>query len=157
MRYSNFTPILILLVLFAISPVQGQRSKAASPARTRQGGTPSGCLPYEPAVSTLTGKIIRKTFAGRPNFESVKKGDEPETYWIIRLARPVCVGGGGGEPDTDRNVLQMQLVFRDGHEYRHYRRLLGTRVVASGTLFHGESGHHHTNILLTVAKLNRVH
>jgi len=46
------------------------------------------CMNYEPDAVSLTGKIIRKTFPGRPNYESIKAGDEPETYWILISDKP---------------------------------------------------------------------
>jgi hypothetical protein len=36
------------------------------------------CLSYAPASVTLTGALTSKTFPGRPNYESIEKGDEPE-------------------------------------------------------------------------------
>jgi hypothetical protein len=32
---------------------------------------------------TLHGKIIRHTFPGPPNFESIEDGDQPETKWVL--------------------------------------------------------------------------
>ena len=42
------------------------------------------CLSYANRVS-VTGTLTRTVFPGRPNFESVAKGDEPETYFVLRL------------------------------------------------------------------------
>ena len=108
------------------------------------------CLSYEPSTVRLKGTILRKTFAGRPNYESVKKGDEPETYWIFHPAKPVCVAGD--EPET--NVRDIQLVFPDMKQYRRYASLLGKRVAVRGKLFHASTGHHHPNVLLEVASIN---
>lgn len=36
------------------------------------------CLEYEPSSVSLVGTIVRRTYPGRPNYESIKKGDEPE-------------------------------------------------------------------------------
>ena len=120
---------------------------------------PQGCLSYEPAALTLSGKITRKTFAGPPNYESIKRGDEPETYWILRLARPICVNadknmpGGAG---LEKNVSDMQLVFSDGSQYVRRKGLLGKQVIVSGKLSHAITGHHHTNVLLAVADIKGV-
>jgi hypothetical protein len=46
----------------------------------------SPCLSYEPAVVTLSGTLVRKTFPGPPNYKSVKKGDKPEKL-VSRFAR----------------------------------------------------------------------
>ncbi len=103
------------------------------------------CLSYEPATVTLNGKITRKTFAGPPNYESIKKGDAPETYWILQLAKPVCVNG----EEPEKNVSDIQLVLSE-KQYAQYEGLLGKRVFVTGTLFHAETGHHHTDVLLKV-------
>ena len=51
----------------------------------------SECLSYEPSVVTLSGTLVRKTFPGPPNYDSVKKGDKPETVWFLDLREDVCV------------------------------------------------------------------
>ena len=47
---------------------------------------PAGCRSYEPAVVALHGTLVRKTFAGPPNYHDIRKGDEAETYWLLNLA-----------------------------------------------------------------------
>lgn len=45
-------------------------------------GQPADCLKDGDTVS-LTGKVWRETFPGRPNYESIENGDEPETVWVL--------------------------------------------------------------------------
>ncbi len=45
----------------------------------------SQCLSYEPNIVTLSGTLVRKTFPGPPNYESVKKGDKPESKLVSRF------------------------------------------------------------------------
>lgn len=116
----------------------------SSPARL-----PPDCLSSDPATVTLKGRMIRQTFAGPPNYENIRKGDKPETYWILHLTRPICVNG----EKAKTNVSDIQLVFVDEKQYVRYRDLLGKRVIVSGKLFHAHTGHHHTNVLLTVAEI----
>src|SRR5437762_13578091 len=69
------------------------------------------CLSYEPATVALKGTISRKTFAGPPNYESIKKGDERETYWVLHLTKPVCVNADMPNGETpEKNVSHIQLV-----------------------------------------------
>jgi hypothetical protein len=113
------------------------------------------CLTYEPAVVTLTGTVIRKTFPGRPGYESIRHGDEPETYWLLDLPQPICVDEDKSEPwlnEAKQDVRLVQLVV-DREAYKKYRRLVGKRVIATGTLFASITGHHHTPVLLTVKTL----
>jgi len=129
--------IVLIILLFGVS-------------FSMHGQLPRRCLSYEPPAVTLTGRITRKTFPGRPNYESIKKGDEPETYWILHLTQPVCLNGGESPDVPEKYVSDMQLVFMSEQPYVRYRKLFGKRVVISGTLYHAHTGHHHTSVLITV-------
>lgn len=113
----------------------------------------AGRLSYEPAVVTLNGKLIRKTFPGPPNYEDVQHGDQPETYWLLELAHPVCVNedpAGLGSPQNDMQVVQLVI---DPSLYKSHAKLIGRQLTAIGTLFGSHTGHHHTPVLLTVSTL----
>ena len=115
----------------------------------------SECLSYEPAVVTLSGTLVRKTFPGPPNYKSVKKGDRPETSWFLDLPESVCVNEDKAEPDLNPKqsaVREIQLVLQP-QQYAEHKSLVGTRVNATGTLFGEHTGHHHTPVLLTVRSL----
>jgi len=120
------------------------------------GQSGKGCLSYEPVGVKLTGIIISKTYPGPPEYESIRKGDEPETYWLLALPRPACVDQP--DPTDDVNVAQrgirrIQLVFHDEKDYRTYQPLLGRRVIATGTLYGAITIHHKTPVLLQVHTL----
>jgi Domain of unknown function (DUF4431) len=108
------------------------------------------CLPYEPAVVELTGRVERQTFPGRPNYESIEAGDEPETYWILHLSEPACTRQ---DDEAERNLTRMQLLL-SAEQYDAYRPLLGQGVVARGTLMEAVTGHHHTAAMLRVQSLH---
>jgi hypothetical protein len=113
------------------------------------------CVTYEPNTIALYGRITRKVFAGPPNYESVVKGDAAEQIWVLRLNRPVCVAANA-EWEAEGNVSEIQLVFGEGNsQYKKYESLLGPKVVAKGKLFHAQTGHHHTKVLLTVISIKR--
>lgn len=111
------------------------------------------CFNYEPDLTTLTGKIIRKTFPGRPNYESIQDGDEPETYWLLVSDKPFCVNGKNGDASysLETKIKQIQLVFTAASdEYKKYKNLVGKNVIIHGQIFPMQTGHHHTNVLITV-------
>jgi len=112
------------------------------------------CLKYEPDVVELVGKIKRQTFPGPPNYESVKQGDRPETYWVLFLPKAFCVKPGANSPNInsspESDISQLQLIEVD---YKRYRKLLGKKVRAKGRLSHAITGHHHTTVLLEVISL----
>ena len=119
----------------------------------------SGCLQYEPAVVALHGTLVRKTFAGPPNYSEIRKGDQAETTWLLDLDSPICVTQDMSDPDlspSQKNVRRIQLVL-DQVAYERYKALLGKRVVATGSLFGAPTGHHHTPVLLTVSSLEQAH
>jgi hypothetical protein len=134
------TPIrflTLLLLLFATSIYAAAQEK---------------CLSYEPATVELSGTIIRKTMPGPPNYESIRKGDTPETLWILHLDRPVCVTGNTDDVnEPERNVTDLQLVL-DEKQYAQIRKYVGQRirVTMTGTLFHSHTAHHRTSVLLAV-------
>jgi hypothetical protein len=125
----------------------------------RQAGSGGKCLQYEPVVVKLTGSLIRRTFLGPPNYESVRKGDRAETSWFLDLPRPVCVDEDKDKAQADinsarSNVGRIQLVVSQ-EDYKRYRALMHKRVVATGTLFGEITGHHHTPVLLKLTTLAR--
>ena len=118
------------------------------------------CLKYEPEVVTLRGTIERQTFPGPPGYESIKDGDRKETYWFLRLDRPVCTVAATYENRAYAGVKVVQLVFpyprrEDGTDsaYVKYRPLFGHHVAAKGTLFGQITGHHFSRVLLSVSDL----
>ena len=116
-----------------------------------------GCLSYEADSVRLTGTISRKTFPGPPNYESIRRGDQPETYWILHLASPICTTASA-ENDAESNVSDIQLILTP-RQYALYRNCAGGRaravVTARGKLLHAITGHHHTQVLLEVKGLSR--
>ena len=176
MRGTVYKKILIVCCLAVIAPgmpVTSQARRATPAPRSLSGCYPDlklvgkegyvvgavaedarqqPCLRYE-SVVRLRGTIRRESFPGRPNYESVRRGDEPETVWLLQLARPLCVGGGEVD-EAETNVREVQLVLTPV-QYRRWRTLVGARAVAAGRLFHSSTGHHHTRVLLNVSELEK--
>jgi hypothetical protein len=98
-------------------------------------------------AAQLSGQLVMRTFAGPPNYESVKRGDARELLPVLKLQHKLCVQGGG-----DRHqVAQVQLL--DLHDALRggllARCLKHCRL--SGELQVAESGHHHLPVLLELA------
>lgn len=108
---------------------------------------PAAC-PDEGSDVTLTGKLLRITFPGPPNYESVEQGDEAEVYWVLQADKPLCTGEAAGWGDN----AQMQLVV-EADMYKTHRHLIGQRVRVNGSLLFAETGHHHTPLMIGVGKL----
>ena len=115
------------------------------------------CLKYEPSQVSLCGKIARLTYAGRPNYESVKAGDEAETYWYLILDAPICVMGTEGDVlnVNEANIKEIQLVLNE-KQYKEYKGMVLKQARVSGALFHAISAHHHLTILMNVKEIKTV-
>jgi hypothetical protein len=110
------------------------------------------CLEYEPAVVNLSGTVARETHPGPPNYESIRRGDSPETIWILRLMKLICVTGADDINVKEDKQKEVQLVLEPA-QFKKYRRLIGHRVAVTGKLFHAHTGHHHKHLLLSVSEI----
>src|SRR5688572_28560864 len=91
------------------------------------------CLQYGPIE--IAGTIVRHTYAGPPDYESVTKGDEPRTVWVLQLDERICVDANTRYP---REVIQPEIELAlTPEQFQQYRDLLGQRVRVSGELKHG--------------------
>ncbi len=71
---------------------------------------PANCFVGESDGATLTGVLERVTFPGPPNYESVESGDQPETDFVLQLAKPICY------EESDGNLVSAERLklFRAG-------------------------------------------
>ena len=106
------------------------------------------CLGYDPEVVQLIGTINKQTFPGPPNYESIRNGDKPETYWVLHLPDTVCTQPSA-DNDGEYKVTDLQLILTR-KQYALYRKFLGRRVNVTGKLSHAITGHHHTPVLMEV-------
>lgn len=131
---------------------------AVTEASAEASAVDGACLSYLPDVVKLTGVITEKTFPGKPNFESVERGDEPETSWYLTLTSPACIAEQKIEDHTLQayaDVREMRLVIEDRQTYDKYRPLLGRTVTVTGTLDEAVSMHSHTPVMLSVAHIEQ--
>jgi len=103
------------------------------------------CLEYGPI--RLVGTIVRQTYAGPPDYESVTKGDEPRVIWLLQLDERVCVNANARFP-REPTQIEVELALPPGG-YERYRHLLGRKVIATGQLIHGGANYQKRLVLLT--------
>src|SRR5688500_9968439 len=84
------------------------------------------CLKYE--TVSLTGRLVRQTAPGAPDYESVTKGDEPVVTWALLLDRFVCVVDPNPTSPREYNEREVQLVL-EGDQSWQFQQLLGERVI----------------------------
>ena len=90
-------------------------------SRLDYSATAAECLPYEPTQVPIEGTLTRKIYPGRPNFESIYKGDEKLVYWILKLKNPACVGTTEtateiNKPET--KITEIQVAPKDNQFYQ---------------------------------------
>lgn len=105
------------------------------------------CLRYEPQTATLTGRLERRTYPGRPNYENVQNGDEPEMGLYLVLPHPVCTKGRGIWYGAQKDVTLVQLVLEQ-RDYVDLQPFLEKTVTLRGQLFSRQTAHHHAPLLL---------
>ncbi len=89
----------------------------------------------------VSGVLSLEVFPGRPNYERIKDGDEPEKAWILTVA---------GEKNE-----KFQLVVDDGSEQKFamLRRCSGKKISVTGFLWEADNGHHHTPFLIIIRSI----
>lgn len=117
--------------------------KQLSPAESS-----NACIDAGDSV-TLTGLMIRMTYPGPPNYESIEDGDEPETYFVLKPDAPIDCAADS--PQFGSNKLMQLVVKSDG--YKKYQHLVGGKVTVAGMLLYAETGHHHTPLMIEVKSI----
>lgn len=112
------------------------------------------CMKYEPNKVSLYGVIVRETHPGPPNFSSIAEGDEPETIWVLKLEKALCVLTANDIDVEEQNQQEIQLILND-KQRRQYQSLLGHKVSVTGTLFHSVTERHHKTLLLTTRGIRK--
>ena len=88
------------------------------------------CVRLEGDTVDLPGNIVRRILPGPPNYASIKAGDRPDTVWVLRLRRSLCMNDGSAKPVR---IPEVQLQFTDG-TLNDIRRHEDDDVVFSGVL-----------------------
>jgi hypothetical protein len=113
-------------------------------------------LSYEPTVVELEGNLTVEIKYGPPNYGENPKTDEKVNVPILVLSQPINVRG---DPKSELNketvegVTRIQLVF--DKTSTTYKQFVGSRVLVKGTLFKAHSGHHYTDVLVSVQDIRK--
>jgi hypothetical protein len=108
------------------------------------------CLHYLGAPVTLIGTVTLRTFYGPPNYGENPSTDARETQAILLLDKPICVEANPSDSDdAETGQLQVTVVPLAGTDLRRFE---GAKVEVSGVLFHANTGHHHTAVLIDLRR-----
>jgi hypothetical protein len=113
----------------------------------------AACLHYDGDPLVLTGVVIERTFYGPPGYGENPKEDARETQALLRLDAPLCVDTNPSDPDEIYERADNQREITLVPNWKHIKPYLGRHVEVTGTLFGAVTGHHHTDVLMSVKKI----
>src|SRR3989442_811672 len=118
-----------LIAVLPVKSVDGATIPVARPGLT------DSCYHYRPATVSLTGRLIRRTLPGPPNYQSIARGDRPQVVDLLILETPICtIPDYMDSPNTDAFQGQDTIQVRRAEStWRDAGRLTGRRVVVAGT------------------------
>jgi hypothetical protein len=111
-------------------------------------------LSYEPELMELDGRLVIESKYGPPNFGEQPKTDEKVRVPVLVLSdRANMLPDSGDDPNARSvyDVRQIQLAFPSSDTA--HKALIGKQVVVTGTLFHGHTGHHYTDVVMNVQSI----
>ena len=111
---------------------------------------------FEPEISTLTGSVKLEVFYGPPGYGENPKTDKKEPTYILHLPKPINVIATDPEDElnyTARNITKIQLVNSGNFKISSFNN---KTVKVSGTFFSAHTGHHHTDVLLTIKAISEI-
>lgn len=105
------------------------------------------------APVTLSGKVTTRTFYGPPGYGENPATDSRETQGILLLSKPICVDENPTDYDeAEKNQLEVTLVPLGKTNLKGY---IGNQVTVHGALFHANTGHHHTPVLIQIIRIEK--
>jgi hypothetical protein len=108
----------------------------------------ASCLDYGPM--SLTGTVVRQTYAGPPDYESVTKGDQPIVIYVLQLDDTLCLVES---TVVAQNTREVQLQWSAGGP-EPFRDLLGRKVTFTGELIRG-GAKHDKRVVLVATELRK--
>jgi hypothetical protein len=116
-----------------------------TPAFSQGRGVPKSCAPDSSVHVTMVGFVFLRTYPGPPNYESVSRGDTPETGLYLGPDGWACRPAPGDTLPyyTTEDIQWIQLLLSED-DYPRMRKYLHKHVELRGTLSPGATGHHHT-------------
>ena len=134
---------------------KGKMDTATRPTNPVEEKTTTNQLKYQyDSVSVITGTIGTESFYGPPGFGEHPKTDSKEEVYVLTVEKPITVISKETDENatntTKENVSRIQLIMPDNNDASGYKN---KTVRLTGTFFGPQTGHHHTDVLLDVQKV----
>ena len=111
------------------------------------------CLHYEGESVSIGGSVVLRTFFGPPNYGENPATDSREQQAILILAKPICVDANPSDNDAaEEDQIEVTLVPPHGLDLTGFE---GKEVDVQGKLFHANTGHHHTPLLIQIDRIQQ--
>ena len=130
----------LVVLLAGRSLLQAQQT-----GRTQPRAPSSSCYQYQRDTIALVGRVTWRVYPGRPNYDSVERGDQADTVIILRLDCSLCTVASEVWDPHDQ-IGEVQLVLSQ-NDYRAALRLANARLTLTGTLRGADFGWHHLPVL----------
>lgn len=114
------------------------------------------CFRYQPVRTTLEGKVYAFDAYGAPGFGENPDTDARENYLGLTFISPICVKAQPGDPPDSRTEWHVGVVQLVLPEALRPRIAIGEDMRLTGTLFHAFTGHHHSDVLMEVTRVEAV-
>jgi hypothetical protein len=111
---------------------------------------------FEPTVSTISGTLKVELYYGPPNFGESPETDAKEYSYILYPDKTINVIQTSDSIDFDvttKGIIKFQLAPM-GQLLLHL--FVDKRITVTGQFFGMHTGHHHTDVLMTVSKAERL-
>ncbi len=105
---------------------------------------------YEPAISTLAGKLEMENFWGPPGYGEDTLTDMKENCAILILDAPIDLLA---DTSSEFNQAVDSIGIIQLASAKNLNGYVGKRVTLKGKLFGAQTGHHHTPVLLDVTTI----
>jgi hypothetical protein len=143
--------MLVTLSLIALTPVALISQEKPTVHRVSQ-----SVLQYDVAGTKLEGTVTARKVFGPPGYGETPARDTHEIILVLKLTQSISVQpatnaetSGSANLDPAENVREIQL-FPDRSQKRNIQRLIGQKVVVTGTLNESITASQYTKVWLAV-------
>ncbi|MCL2027225.1 MAG: DUF4431 domain-containing protein [Bacteroidales bacterium] len=116
---------------------------------------------YEPTESVISGTIKSETFFGPPGYGDNPQTDSREDYYILYLDNSINVISESKEIEegdfnyTRYNIYKIQIAPAFGSDIT-FTKYENKFIQLTGTFYGAHSGHHKTDVILSVNKIEEI-
>jgi hypothetical protein len=112
---------------------------------------------HEGQLITLRGTVLRETFPGPPNYESLDT-DTAETYWMLAMPVSITVRMSAFDefPPYDVPEVGVLHMLLKPEQYQAYGGIVSSTAAVTGRIYPCHTGHHRGDALLEVTAACRV-